>query len=261
MSRRNLKNYLESLYIQYNKKSLVQPDPLEFLYSYEDLKDREIIGLVASSLAYGRVAQILKSISTVIGIMGPYPAKFVASHNYRSLCTVFKGFKHRFADHNNLSALIAGASKVIENHGSLNKCFVAGMSDDDENILPGMQFFVEELCAGINKPGHLLALPEKGSACKRMNLYLRWMVRKDRVDLGGWEGISPSMLLIPLDTHMHRISLRLGLTKRKQANMKTVLEITAGFRKLSPGDPVKYDFTLTRFGIRDDMDIKNIIPG
>ncbi|MCP4693017.1 MAG: DUF2400 domain-containing protein, partial [Desulfobacterales bacterium] len=105
-----------------------------------------------------------------------------------------------------------------------------------------------------NRPGHLVALPEKGSACKRMNLFLRWMVREDAVDPGGWEGVPASSLIIPLDTHMHRIGLGLNFTKRKQANMRTALEITEAFKALYPDDPVKFDFALTRLGIRDDLD-------
>jgi hypothetical protein len=144
---------------------------------------------------------------------------------------------------------------VIVRFGSLHECFLAGFSEDDENIIPAMTFFSTQLTDGRNKPGHLVALPEKGSACKRMNLFLRWMVRKDRVDPGGWNGIPLSKLIIPLDTHMHRISLSFKLTKRIQANMRTALEITSGYKKIVPDDPVKYDFALTRFGIRDDMDI------
>ncbi|MBW2545477.1 MAG: TIGR02757 family protein, partial [Deltaproteobacteria bacterium] len=95
-------------------------------------------------------------------------------------------------------------------------------------------------------------LPAKGSACKRLNLFLRWMVRRDDVDPGGWDDIPPSKLVIPLDTHMHRICLAFGFTKRKQADMKTALEITDSFRAIVPDDPVRYDFALTRLGIRKD---------
>jgi uncharacterized protein (TIGR02757 family) len=145
---------------------------------------------------------------------------------------------------------------VIAGFGSLYECFLTGFSADNENVIPAMTYFSRQLITGQNKPGHLVALPEKGSACKRMNLFLRWMARKDRVDPGGWNGIPLSKLIIPLDTHMHRISLALNLTKRKQANMAAALEITSGFKKIVPDDPVKYDFALTRFGIRDDMDNK-----
>lgn len=129
------------------------------------------------------------------------------------------------------------------------------MSNDAETVLPALDAFVTELTAVFEgKPVSLLPAPAKGSACKRLNLYLRWMVRKDNVDPGGWDGIPASRLVVPLDVHMHRISSSLGLTARKAADIKTAIEITRAFRKISPEDPVRYDFCLTRLGIRDDLD-------
>jgi len=248
----------DAIYDQYNRRSFVHPDPLEFLYSYKDIRDREIAGLIASSLAYGRVAQILTSISTVLSAMGESPYLFLQDSNKFFFLRRFEQFKHRFADGKNLAALLFGAKNVIDRFGSLNNCFTAGLSSEHKNTFSAMAFFVHELTASGNNPGHLIASPEKGSACKRTNLFLRWMVRKDRVDPGGWTEIDKSKLIVPIDTHMHKIGMMLGFTSRKQVNMKTALEITKGFQKISQKDPVKYDFALTRFGIRDDMDIKSL---
>jgi len=255
-----LKKKLDNLYDQYNRPRYVHPDPLEFLYSYENIRDREVVGLIASSLAYGRVKQILKSVSYVLDIMNPSPYLFIKNLGYRSICRAFEDFTHRFATGDHLAALLWEMKGVIARFGSLNDCFTYGLSPDDKTVIPAMIFFTGQLTAGKNKPGHLLALPEKGSACKRMNLFLRWMVRKDRVDPGGWRNVPLSKLIIPLDTHMHKISLMLGLTARKNADMNTALEITSCFRQFAPNDPVKYDFVLTRMGIRDDMDMKLICP-
>ena len=260
MTHEKLKKKLDTLYNQYNRRRYVHPDPLEFLYSYKEIREREIVGIIASSLAYGRVAQILKSVSLVLDKMNPSPYLFLNNSTYKSIYSTFDGFKHRFAGSGELAALLLGIKNVIVRFGSLHECFLAGFSEDDETVIPAMTFFSTQLATGDNKPGHLVAMPEKGSSCKRMNLFLRWMVRKDRVDLGGWGGIPLPKLIIPLDIHMHRISLALNLTKRKQANMHTALEITSGFRKIVPDDPVKYDFALTRFGIRDDLDIDCVIP-
>ena len=258
MPPKNIKSKLENLYKRYNQPKYVHPDPVEFLYLYEDIKDREIAGLIASSLAYGRVKQILKSVSCVLDMMTPSPDLFLKESTHSSIREVFRGFKHRFANGDHLAALLQGAKNVVEQYGSLNDCFVHAISDDDQTVIPALNFFATALTAGNNNPGHLIALPEKGSACKRMNLFLRWMVRKDRVDPGGWHGVPVSKLIIPLDTHMHKISLKLGFTAKQQANMNTALEITTGFRQIIPDDPVKYDFVLTRFGIRDDMNIDNL---
>lgn len=253
-----LKKKIDNLYNQYNRRRYVHPDPLEFLYLYKEIRDREIVGLIASALAYGRVKQILKSVSFVLDRMNPSPYVFIMHSSYRSICKAFEGFTHRFADGNHLAGLLWGIKSVIARFGSLNKCFCHGLSPDDDTVIPAMIFFTRQLTAGEGNPGHLIPLPQKGSACKRMNLFLRWMVRKDSVDPGGWKHVPLSKLVVPLDTHMHQISLKLGLTAKKQANMNTVLEITSCFKNLVPHDPVKYDFVLTRFGIRKDMDIKLI---
>lgn len=249
----NIKKKLDDLYLRYNRRRYVHPDPLEFLYSYNQIKDREIAGLIASSLAYGRVKQILKSVSVILNIMDPSPYLFLKNATYRSMCNAFDGFIHRFATGKQIAALLWGAKNVIARFGSLNNCFVEGMSPDHETVYPAMTFFATQLIVEKCNPGHLLALPEKGSACKRMNLFLRWMVRKDNVDPGGWKDVPLSKLIMPLDTHIHKISLKLGLTEKKQANLRTAVEITSGFKRMVPDDPVKYDFALTRLGIRNDM--------
>ena len=152
--------------------------------------------------------------------------------------------------------MLMGARSVIKRFGSLYECFLSGFNDDDETINTGLSYLVNELGTNSNgRSNSLLPLPERGSACKRWNLFLRWMVRKDEVDPGGWDRISPARLIIPLDTHMHRICLSLKLTKRKNADMRTAIEITRSFRKMVPGDPVRYDFALTRLGIRRDADL------
>ena len=253
MSKNRLKIKLDELYEQYNRVEYIHPDPLEFLLAYPNIKDREIVGLVASSLAYGHVSQILRSVAKIIHAMGTSPYTFTINSTRSSLKKTFKDFVHRFATGDHISNLLLGVKMVIQQYGSLNQCFSMAFSDKDTNILTAMDFFVEEILSWENDPGHLVARPEKGSACKRMNLFLRWMVRQDRVDPGGWTDIPPSKLIIPLDTHMHRISQKLCLTEKKQANLNTALEITEQFKKICPEDPVKYDFTLTRFGIRTEL--------
>jgi len=258
MRPKNIKSKLENLYLRYNRDQYIHPDPVEFLHQYDDIKDREIAGLIASSLAYGRVKQILKSVSSVLNQMTPSPYLFLKDSTYPSMCKTFKNFTHRFARGDHIAGLLQGAKNVLDQYGSLNDCFLRAIYDDDRTIISALNFFSIALTAENCTPGHLIALPQRGSACKRMNLFLRWMVRKDDVDPGGWQGIALSKLIIPLDTHMHKIGLRLGFTKSRQANMRTALEITSGFRQIAPDDPVKYDFVLTRFGIRSDMNIDTL---
>ena len=250
---------LENLYSKYNRRVYVHPDPLEFLYDYDDPCDREIVGLIASSLAYGKVAQILKSVSIVLGRM-PSPSAFLGAASRESLDEVFADFRHRFTSGENLSAMLYGAKRVIEKHGSLRGCFVRNLRDDDDTVIPALSAFVDELTTATDGgPGHLLPSPRRGSACKRLNLFLRWMVRHDDVDPGGWHDVPASKLIVPLDTHMHRTCIALGLTRRKQANMRAATEATAAFRTISLADPVRYDFALTRLGIRRDADLDDFL--
>jgi uncharacterized protein (TIGR02757 family) len=247
---------LDGLYAKYNRREFVTPDPLETLYGYEDPMDREVAGLIASCLAYGRVGQIVRSVSCVLERMSG-PGSFLMRCSDRSLRRRLAGFKHRFTTGAQMAAMLAGVRRVVSQHGSLQACFLKGLGPGDDTVVPAMCTFVAELTAGATGlRTFLLPSPADGSACKRLNLFLRWMVRRDDVDPGGWQGVPASKLVVPLDTHMHRICRALGLTSRKQADLRTALEATAGFRAIIPEDPVRYDFALTRMAIRPGTDLE-----
>lgn len=244
---------LESLYLAKNRRCYVDPDPLSFLYGYPDPRDREIVGFVASALAYGNVGQIIKSVGRVLSVMGENPRDYVDRCGYADYATDFRGFVHRFATGDHIAAMLSGIKAVIKARGSLMAGFETGCTGTDATYLAALAGFSAAIRSGAaSDPGHLVARVEKGSACKRINLFLRWMTRNDAVDPGGWDALCPSKLIIPLDVHMHRICMELGITGRKQANMKTALEITRAFSRIAPADPVRYDFVLTRRGIRKD---------
>ena len=241
---------LEALYERYNRRAFVSPDPVEFLYRYDDPADREIAALVASSLAYGRVRQINGSVAAVFGKTGPSPSRFLRETPAPSLRRAFSGFRHRFTSGNEMADMLLGVRAVVEEYGSLGACFSACCDRRVQTVREATDHFVQKLCAGFaGCRNSLLPSPAKGSSCKRLHLFLRWMVRRDDIDPGGWDDIPASALIIPLDTHMHRVCLGLGLTKRRQADIKTALEITDAFRGMVPHDPVRYDFILTRPGI------------
>ena len=183
--------------------------------------------------------------------MGKSPHDFLTGSSLKELSENYSGFVHRFAKSDHLVGLLWGIRQVVKKYGSLHECMMSGSKPESDTIFPGLISLVADLIKSAkHDPGHLLPLPERGSAGKRLNLFLRWMVRKDDVDPGGWEGISPSKLIIPLDVHMHRICTMMKFTQKKQANLKAALEITECFRNISPDDPVKYDFSLTRVGIQ-----------
>lgn len=244
-----LQKKLDRLYKKYNRREYVSPDPLQFLYSYPDKREREIAGLIAAAFAYGNVKQIIKTVSGVLSVLGPSPRDFILKEKYKDR---FKGFKYRFTAEGELLNLLGAVNKIIKKHGSLEACFMARYSAEDKTIERPLKAFAAELRSYGNVKS-LIPDPAKNSSLKRLNLYLRWMARRDGVDPGGWK-VAASRLLVPLDTHMHRIARQLGLTKRNSADIKTAAEISAALARYCKEDPVKYDFCLTRFGIRDDMD-------
>ncbi len=239
----------EKLYSEFNKRDFVSPDPLQFLYDYPDVKDREIAGLIAASLAFGNIKQILKSVNTVLEKTQKSPYGFITNYSRKDFHSIFQNFKYRFVGGDDIAEFFLGIKSVINEFGSLENCFLSGYSHEDRNMLGAIEFTVKKILPAPHK-SYLLTLPSRGSACKRLNLYLRWMIRKDEVDPGGWGNLSPSKLLIPLDTHMWKACKGLKFTKRNQADLKSALEITEAFKKICPEDPVKYDFALTRAGIR-----------
>jgi uncharacterized protein (TIGR02757 family) len=274
-----LREPLEDLYARYNRRAFVHPDPLEFLYAYPDLRDREVAGLVAATMAVGRVAHILRSVGCVLGRLTDRPARYLEAATSARLQRDLADCRHRFLSGEDLAAMLWGVRRVQKKWGTLGACFAEKTKEVDtthqsrlaskpwhvkeettaaeeeaETVVPALGAWVEEITGGGVACGRLMCHPAAGSACKRLNLYLRWMVRRDDVDPGGWTGISPARLIIPLDVHMHRLGRALGLTQSRYANLRTALEITAGFRRLAPEDPVRYDFALTRLGIRTDTD-------
>lgn len=241
---------LDALYARYNRREMIQSDPVQFVYWYEDRRDREIAGLVASSLALGNIRQILASVRFVLQRMKPSPLRYLDPLSREELQRTFAGFRHRFITGDELASMLFGAKCMIERCGSLHACFSANLRASDDTILPALSAFVKALGSASNgQRNRLLPPPEKGSACKRLHLFLRWMVRRDSVDPGGWEDVPAAQLIVPLDTHIHRICHVLGLTKRRQANMHTALEVTSAFREIIPEDPVRYDFALAHLGI------------
>jgi uncharacterized protein (TIGR02757 family) len=248
------KKKLEDLYARYNRRESISPDPLEILFRYRDARDREIAGLLAALLAYGGVRQIVNSATDALSRMNPSPRAFLEASTAARLHKVFRGFRHRWTTGRDIAALLVGVKAAMGRFGSLESSFLSAFLPDHETVLPALAAWVQMLrVGGGNARRDLLSCPRQGSACKRLNLFLRWAARKDEVDPGLWSGVPASKLVVPLDLHMHRIGLAWGLTKRKSADLKAALEITAAFRAVSPDDPVRYDFSLTRASMREEL--------
>ena len=250
-----LRPALDQLYAHYNQRQFVDPDPLAPVYRYPDPRDQEIVALITASLAFGNVKQILKSIEVVLATM-PQPADMLALSSETSLRAGLEGFRHRYVTGREMASLLAAAAEAQRSHGSLGACFSAQVESGESTLVPALIRFAQFLRKhGSMNKNYLIPDPALGSACKRWFMLLRWMVRSDQVDLGHWSHLDASRLIVPVDTHMHRVARGLGLTRRKAADLKTAMEITQAFKVICPEDPVRYDFCLTRLGIRAEGDM------
>ncbi len=258
--RAKIEDVLERLYARYNHREFIKPDPLQFVYEYCNCADKEIVAFLSAQLAYGRVEQIEKGLKDLLGRMGDSPFGFVRDFNERKR-TAMKDFKHRFTSGDDISDLLVLLKEVLQQYSSIEDFFIQGYSRSDRNTIPALAKFCDSLLAGYaethngNVSGgvsYLLPRPAKGSACKRLNLFLRWMVRSDQVDVGLWEKVDKRKLIVPVDVHIGRLCRILGFHTQRTVSIKTALEITDAFAEIEPTDPVKYDFALSRIGILEN---------
>jgi len=258
----DLKETLDRLYHTYDIHH-ISSDPLVLVHGFKRPEDQEVAGLIAAVFAYGRVGQIQKTVRTILDRMDGSPCAFIRGFDPRKDAERFHGIVHRFNDETDILCLILGIKKTLKKYGSIKNLFLKGYDSGHEDIGEALSAFVERFLnmdyspilgkkalpkdAGVR---FLFPSPKNRSACKRLNMYLRWMVRRDDgLDLGLWREVSPSKLVIPLDTHLFRISARIGLTRRRSPDWETAREVTRNLRILDPSDPVKYDFALARLGI------------
>ncbi len=235
-------------------------DPLELAHRYFRPADREVVAFLASTLAFGRVAAIRASLERLLAPLGPEPARFLCEWDLRPIAAL-SGLVHRWVGPDDLHGLLAAVAATLRSEGSLEGLFARGAREED---LPGdavaaLDRFFAALRARARGAGaretrglrFLLPAPADGSACKRAHLFLRWVVRRDGFDLGLWDEktLTPARLLLPMDVHVHRVSLRLGLTGRRTADLAAAREATAFLARIDPADPVSFDWALSRLGI------------
>lgn len=231
-------------------------DPVQFVWRYDSPADREVVALVAASLAFGRLASVLASIERVLTVMGDAPARWVAQLDVPAARAALAPLVHRWTRGDDVVALLMVIGELRRRHGSIEGCFVAHDDAAADDIAAGLEGLTREACAidvraaygggPPRRPGvaYFFPRPSAGSACKRLNLFLRWMVRRDAVDPGGWTRVAPARLVIPLDTHTIRVGRCLRLTRYVSPGWRMAADITATLRRLDPIDPVRYDFSL-----------------
>ena len=246
---------LERLYREADWVTRAGFDAIRYPLRYPDPADREIVGLLAACMAYGRVDLFGPWVEWALARTGDSPARFVLGFDLSKHEPIFDGFHYRFNRARDVVAFCVAAQRVLIRWGSLRACFAAGFSPSDPHVGPALERFVDgflaqDLSAVFPRNRlsygyrHWFPRPSTGGPCKRLLLYLRWMVRCEPPDFGLWTEVPPSALLIPVDTHIENMARSIGLTRRRSRNWKMAEEITAQLRRLDANDPVKYDFAL-----------------
>jgi len=256
-----LRRRLESIESEYDVSHEILNDPVSMAMSFKCKGDREVAALLCAVFAYGNVKQIQASLRKIFEILGPAPAERLRTMkplDWKKLLDQKKfEFKHRFNTAIDLVILFSWIGQALRSHGTLEDFFVEGLSGSAADIGPALDSFVAKLTAFSTHPLpkasqstlFLLSKPSDGSACKRMLLFLRWVTGHGPMDLGLWTKVPRGLLLIPVDTHVLRISKHLGFTRRNDASWRTAQEITSALRMLDPVDPVRFDFALCHLGI------------
>ena len=256
-----LKAPLDRLYDTYNHTASAV-DPVQVVRRYTSPADREVVAFCASALAFGRVASILGSIEALLTVLGDSPAAFIRDFDPDRDGGPLRPLVHRWIRGVDLVALLWILRRMTDDAGSIERFFLAGHEPSALDVGPALNSFATRARAIDLEPVYggldgrrgvtfFFPRPAAGSACKRLNLFLRWMVRRDAVDLGVWSGLPPSQLVVPLDTHVMRVGRCLGLTRYRSPGWGMAREITASLRRLDPGDPIRYDFSICHLGMTD----------
>jgi uncharacterized protein (TIGR02757 family) len=245
---------LDSLYTGFNHPDSAL-DPIQIVRRYERTEDREIVAFVASGLAFGRVASVMASVEAVCRVMGPAPAQFVRAFDPARDGRALRALVHRWTRGEDFVALLWILRQMLEADDSIERWFARGLDPNAADVGDALEQFAERARRIDLRPAYgrrprapgvhyFFARPSTGSACKRLNLFLRWMIRRDAIDPGGWTVAHPRQLVVPLDTHTIRTGRCLGLTRRASPGWKMAMDITAALRAFDPDDPVRYDFAL-----------------
>ena len=248
---------LEDLYTRCDYPARVRRDPVCFVRAYSKKEDIEIAGLIAALLSYGRVSLIERSLRLIFAAMDARggPRRFVDEFHMSREASWLESFRHRVTSGGELGRLFEALRRMLSGHETLEEAFSSHFRRAHPHIGPALGAFVSAIHDEMRSPAgralrHLVPHPSRGSSCKRLNLFLRWMIRPaGPVDLGIWPSIPPSHLLLPLDTHTLRLSRMLELTDRERATWNATLEITSALRSIDPRDPVRFDFALCHFGM------------
>lgn len=251
----NLKDFLDSKVEEYNQPGFIPNDPISIPHQYTKPQDIEITGFWASILAWGQRVTIINKCNELFALMDNSPHDFVLNHSENDLKALLK-FKHRTFNDTDTLYFVEFFKNYYQKHDSLEDAFLKGVQSKDVSVEQGLVRFHEDFFSLPNAPHRTkkhIATPARKSACKRINMFLRWMVRQDDkgVDFGLWKRIQPSQLVCPCDVHVERVARRFHLITRKQTDWQMAMELTANLKEFDPIDPVKYDFALFGLGVEE----------
>lgn len=257
-----LKTYLDNLVEEYNNPRFIEDDPISIPHQFSRLQDREIIGFWVAMLSWGQRVTIINKAKELVGLMDGAPYDFILNHEEKDRLR-FSEFKHRTFQYTDTLYFLSFFQDYFRKHDSLEEAFAKGLSKEDEHVGGALAHFHNVFFALEFAPKRTrkhVATPIRNSRCKRINMFLRWMVRQDDhgVDFGIWKKIKASQLLMPLDVHVERVGRALGLLQRKQVDWKAVLELTAALKEFCPEDPVKYDYALFGLGVLKKKDVPKL---
>jgi len=253
----NLKIFLDSKVDFYNQPSFIPHDPISIPHQFTKKQDIEIAGFFAAIFAWGNRTTIINKSNELMQLMDHAPHQFIVQHQKKDLQKL-EGFKHRTFNTTDLLYCIEFFKMHYSKQHSLESAFTNGMRKKDSSIENGLKGFYEYFFSLPHIPGRTkkhIASPEKKSSCKRLNMFLRWMVRKDNkgVDFGIWKNILPSQLVIPIDVHVARVAKRFNLLQNNKTDWQAALELTTYLKTLDASDPVKYDFALFSIGAMEKL--------
>lgn len=253
MNSTELKAYLDEQVVRFNQPNFIPADPISIPHLFDQKQDQEIMGFWVSILAWGQRKTIINNAHRLIELMDGAPHDFIVNHQEQDRAK-FADFKHRTFQYTDTLYFLTFLQWYYQRHDSLEDAFARFLTPDHPTIEAALVGFHELFFSLPDSPKRTrkhIATPARNSSCKRLNMFLRWMVRADNagVDFGLWSRIQPSQLMMPLDVHVERIARRLGLVQRKQRDWKTVVELTDNLRQLDPSDPTKYDFALFGIGV------------
>ncbi len=249
----DLKVFLDNCVERFNQPDFIKNDPIGIPHQFKILQDIEIIGFWVAMLSWGQRKTIIAKSQELIDLMGGKPYEFIVNHREKER-KAFLNFKHRTFQATDTLYFLEFLQQYYRNNESLESAFSRHLSQDDLSTKKAISGFHELFFGLPDAPARTrkhIANPSRNSSCKRLNMFLRWMVRQDNkgVDFGLWQKIKPAQLMIPLDVHVERIGRRLNLLDRKQRDWKAVEELTENLRRFDPEDPVKYDFALFGLGV------------